>query len=290
MGRPPAPAPDAARLRAEVERLEGEAARLAAELDASERRAERELAFARSIQLALVPSGPLQFPGWEVTTSYRPARSIGGDFLDVFELTRRRNRLDIVVADVSGKGLTAALVMAFCRAVTRTACYNGHGPADALERTNSVLVTDARTGRFVSAWIGELNLATGSLRHATAGHEPPLIARAGSRRVAELPGGGGRVVGAFRSVEAVDRRVRLREGDVVVAYTDGVTDALDRHGHRFGLERLRRAIRDAEADRAAAAVLASIAGALERWTTGVPPTDDIAIVVVRRTGSSLSRS
>src|SRR5207244_4936122 len=116
--------------------------------------------------------------GWQIATGYRAARVVGGDFFDHYLLPGRPESLGFVVSDVTGKGITAALMMAFTRAVLRAAAYNGSGPADALERTNGVLVRDARTGLFVTAFVGELDIANGLLRYASAAHEPGLVVRA----------------------------------------------------------------------------------------------------------------
>src|SRR4029077_8516322 len=170
-----------------------EIADLRATLEGERRRLERELDFARRIQLNLMPAAPPQPPGWEIATAYRAARVVGGDFYDAFDLPGRDGTgplVGLVIADVTGKGLTAALMMAFTRAVHRAAAYNGTGPSDALERTNRVLVRDARTGLFVTAIGATLDPAYGRFRYASAGHEPPLLLRAGASGVEELPAGG----------------------------------------------------------------------------------------------------
>ena len=165
------------RLTAEVERLTAQVGDLRETRDGLVQRLEHELAVARRIQLNLMPRTLPQPEGWSVATAYRPAREVGGDFYDAYELPGRPGRIGFVVADVTGKGVTAALMMAFTRAVLRSAAYNGDGPADALMRTNRVLVNDARTGLFVTAFIGELDAASGTVRYASAGHEPPLVVR-----------------------------------------------------------------------------------------------------------------
>src|SRR6185369_4428873 len=132
----------------------------------------------------------------------------------------RPGTLGLVIADVSGKGITAALMMAFARAVLRAAAYNGSGPADALLRTNRVLARDARTGLFLTALVAQLEGTSGTLRYAAAGHEPALLLRSGSTRVSELPSNG-MLLGLFDPIPVEEATATLRPGDLMLAYTDG---------------------------------------------------------------------
>ncbi len=171
-------------LRGVVAARTAEVASLRAQAEAEAARLEQELVFARRIQLNLMPPVGPQPAGWRIATAYRAARMVGGDFYDTYELPARAGSMGLVVADVTGKGITAALMMAFTRAVLRAAAYNGSGPADAIKRTNRVLTHDARTGLFVTAFVGELDAASG---------EPPV--RGGRPRGAaagpsRLPGNG----------------------------------------------------------------------------------------------------
>jgi sigma-B regulation protein RsbU (phosphoserine phosphatase) len=239
-----------------------------------------ELAVARRIQHGMIPTLPPELLGWRIATTYRPARSIGGDFYDAYPLPARPGTLGLVVADVTGKGMTAALMMAFSRAVMRSAAYNAASPADALERTNRVLVEDACTGLFLTAWLARLDGTTGEVRFAGAGHEPPLLVRPEPREVVELPSGGV-LVGAFRELRATDRSVVLEAGEAIVAYTDGVTDAIDRRGRRFGDDRFREVLR-AHAGEPPAGLLAAVTAAVDAWSDGVPAADDLTLVAAGR--------
>jgi serine phosphatase RsbU (regulator of sigma subunit) len=230
-----------------------------------------------------MPATVPQPDGWRIATAYRAARIVGGDFYDAYELPARPGRIGFVVADVTGKGVTAALMMAFARAVMRSAAYNGSGPADALERTNHVLAGDARTGLFVTAFVGELDPATSMLRHAAAGHEPPLLCRAATGRAADIDVPGTPLLGAFTALGATELEVRLAPGDVLLAYTDGVTDAQDPDGTRFGDGRLRATV-EAAAGGGAAALLASVLAAVDTFARGSPPADDITLLALERVG------
>jgi phosphoserine phosphatase RsbU/P len=261
-------------------------AELRATLAQERRRLERELDFARRIQLNLMPATPPQPDGWEIATRYRAARLVGGDFYDAFELpgTGRTggsgNLVGLVIADVTGKGLTAALMMAFTRAVHRAAAYNGTGPADALERTNRVLVRDARTGLFVSAIGALLEPGRGRLTYASAGHEPPLLMRASTPGVEELPAGG-RLLGLMEPATGADQTADLSPGDLVLLYTDGVTDAVNPAGERFGAERLRVAVEDARGE-SAHDVVAAVLASVDAFAGTAEPADDLTLVGIRR--------
>jgi sigma-B regulation protein RsbU (phosphoserine phosphatase) len=264
-----------------VDPRDAEIASLRATLAAERARADRELDFARRIQLNLMPPVP-QPPGWEIATWYRAARVVGGDFYDVYELPQRPGRFGLVVADVTGKGLTAALMMAFSRAVLRAAAYNGTGPADALERTNRVLVRDARTGLLVTVFLAVLDTARGRLRYASGGHEPALIARpraSGTFGVRELPSDG-TILGLVDEAPAQDRSVVLVPGDVLVAYTDGITDALGQGGRRFGTERLAAVVSEA-ASGSASEVVEAVVAAVDAFAEGLDQADDLTLLAVR---------
>ena len=257
-----------------------EIAELRATLALERQRLERELDFARRIQLNLMPAVPPQPAGWEIATAYRAARLVGGDFYDAFALPGPGGRIGLIIADVTGKGLTAALMMAFTRAVHRAAAYNGSSPADWLERTNRVLVRDARTGLFVTAIAAEVDPSRGVLTYASAGHEPALMARRGGRSVDELPAGG-MLLGLLEPAPSPDQEVPFEPGDLAVLYTDGVTDAVDADGSRFGAGRLAEAVARADGLTAAAAV-AGILGSVDRFVGTAEPADDLTLVAVRR--------
>jgi sigma-B regulation protein RsbU (phosphoserine phosphatase) len=272
--------PNASEAAGELEALRAEFEALRASLEVERRRSERELDFARRIQLNLMPVALPQPAGWELATAYRAARVVGGDFYDVFELPATGGSLGLVIADVTGKGLTGALMMAFTRAVFRAAAYNGSGPADALERTNRVLVRDARTGLFVTAIAATLEPATDVFTYASAGHDPPLLARADTSDVEELPSGG-LMLGLAEPAPTADRAVDLRPGDLMVLYTDGISDAVNPAGERFGDGRLRAAVAAARG-RPAREAVAEMLRAVDEFAGSAEPADDLTLVAVRR--------
>ena len=151
----------------------------AGESEASLHRIEAELALGRQIQRSFVPLIPPDLPGYEVASQYEAAREVGGDFFDVFRIRGRPGRLAVCIADVTGKGIAAALLMAFARPLLHAAIDHARTPADALERTNRILVEERRSSLFITALCATIDMRAGALRLASAGHEPPLLVRSG---------------------------------------------------------------------------------------------------------------
>ena len=239
-----------------------------------------ELAKGRLQQRRIVSLDAPDVPGYDLASHYAPARDIGGDFFELFRLTHRRRPLAIVIADVTGKGLDAALLMAFARPVMHTALEASRGPAEAIERTNRVLVEERRGTLFITLLSAELHPATGKLRIASAGHEPPLLipARGGEVRTV---GQAGVLMGAFATIGPPETEIVLAPGDVLLFYTDGVTDTLSPDGARFGDARLFEAL---EAARGGSApdVLATVRGRLDAFRATADPADDVTLVAVGR--------
>ncbi len=268
-------------LTAEVDRLSAEVDRLQASTDKLRDKLDHELAIARGIQVSLMPRNLPQPAGWRIASVYRAAREVGGDFFDAYDLPARPGQVGFIVADVTGKGVTAALVMAFTRAVLRSAAYNGTGPADALARTNRVLVRDAQTGLFITAFAGELDTTSGQLRYASAGHEPPLLVRRRDGLVRELDLPPSVLLGAFDDFEVPETTIDLESGDLLVAFTDGVTDAIDAARTRFGDDRFQAALGAVAAGGPDAAV-AGVLAAIDAFSAGEPAADDITMLAIGR--------
>jgi sigma-B regulation protein RsbU (phosphoserine phosphatase) len=269
-------------LEATLAEREAELAALRDAVAAESKRVSSEMDVARRIQVSLMPRLPPTIGSWAVASYYKAARIIGGDFYDVYELPDPPASVGIAIADITGKGITAALLMAFARAVMRSAAYNATGPLDTLERTNRVFKGDVRTGLFLTAFVAQLQPG-GVVRHASAGHEPALVWRAGTRRLSWTGSAGG-MLGLFGTTGAVEHTLRLAPGDVLLAYTDGATDARDGDGRRFGERRLRRAFAASAAGGPAAAV-DGVRAALEAFCAEAPePADDLTLLAVARAG------
>lgn len=186
----------------------------------------------------------------------------------------------MVIADVSGKGIAAALLMAFLRPIIRSALDHTGDPVEALERTNHILVDERRTGMFVTVICGVLDLDSGVFTFANAGHETPLLAPANGVEPRWVEGCGP-LVGVFGRLNLNVERVEIRPGDRLVLFTDGLTDAASPHGDRFGLERLRETIMGScvgGADQTARDVI----DAVRAFQGDANPADDLALLVLRR--------
>ena len=223
--------------------------------------------------------GPV-VPGYDLASHYEAAREIGGDFFELFQVQRRRRPVGIVIADVTGKGIGAGMLMAFARPVIHAALDASPGPAEALEQIVWSSSTRSAVACSSPAIAGVLDVTAGRLRFANAGHEPPLLVP-GDGGLIDAVEGGGVLLGAFRSLGAPEVNVRLRPGDSLEVCTDGVTDTIDHQGERFGDPRLLTTI---EAARRGSAhdIVAAVRPAVADFRGNVPPADDITIVVIGR--------
>lgn len=187
-----------------------------------------------------------------------------------------------MIADVSGKGIGAAVMMAFVRAVMRSALDRSGDPVEALELTNRILVDERRTGLFVTILCGVLDLDTGVFTFANAGHEMPLLARPDGSDPQWVQGGGP-LVGLFGRLDVTAERIEIRPGERLILYTDGITDAQAPDGARFGDARLFRTIAEScLADGAAADTVRAVIGSVLAFQASASPADDLALLVFRR--------
>jgi sigma-B regulation protein RsbU (phosphoserine phosphatase) len=192
----------------------------------------------------------------------------------------RPRQLGVVIADVSGKGISAALLMAFVRPVLRSALDRSGDPVAALERTNHILVAERQTGLFVTVLAGILDLDTGVFTFANAGHEEPLLAAPGGAEPRWITGCGP-LVGLFDRLDLSAQSVEIRPADRLVLYTDGITDAASPDGERFGGERFREAVRET-CEESAEATSRAVINAVLTFQGDADPADDLALLVLRR--------
>jgi len=239
------------------------------------RRMDRELRVARTIQEQLLPERPPEIEGFDIATASIPCTEVGGDFYDF--ITLRGNRTAMVIADVAGKGVPGALLMASARAGLRAHLESAEQPREVVRRLNLNLCRDARTGQFVSLFLGVLDTEKEILSYTNAGHNPPLVMRGGE--IVELDEGG-LVLGADEGEVYEEGAVSLRKADVVVFYTDGVTEALNQREDIFGTDRLLEVIRKS-ALKSAEEIIAGIRKAIREFVGPVPQSDDITLIVVR---------
>jgi len=243
---------------------------------------ERELDIGRKMQLALLPENPPDIPGWTFASYYEAARQVGGDFFDFIQPDDDPGRLRLVIADVTGKGVPAALFMAVARTMIRAETELGRSPAEVLGRVNRMILCDERSPLFLSALYAELDLASGRLRYASAGHDAPLCLRRATGRVEELAAAG-YLLGAFSDATFEEGETVLGEGDALVLYTDGISEARDAQRRFFGQERLETTI-FATGVCEARSMVEGIVGAVREFAGDVDQEDDLTLLVVKRGG------
>lgn len=245
-----------------------------------QQRLEEELAVGKRIQLGLLPAACPTVPGWEFAAHYQAARQIGGDFYDFFSLPGAPPRLGLVMADVTGKGVPAALMMAFSRAILRTEGGRGHGPASVLAQANQLILEDNRSRLFVSAFYAALDTQSGRLLYASGGHDYPLWLRVQTGECHMLQARGV-VLGAFETSVFEEGAVDLAPGDALVLYTDGVTEAMNAEGKLFDEPRLRSVV-TAHPSASAEELLQAIVKAVKEFVGDTPASDDLTLVVIKR--------
>ena len=197
-------------------------------------RMERDLALARSIQVGLLPERPPELDGFDIAVSHRPSLEAGGDYYDFIPLAP--DTILTVVADVEGKGVGSAMVMANLQATLHALLAHLHSLERLVESLNDMILADTRGQKFMTMFIGLLDQPHRTLHYVNAGHVPPAVVRADGS--VEYLREGGMVVGLFPSVHYERGHVRLNRGDIVVACTDGITEAMDKESEEFGQPRL----------------------------------------------------
>jgi len=258
-----------AALAVEGERLSREAA--------EQERLTRELEVAREIQASFLPEDYPDLPGWEVAAYWGAARSVGGDFYDFLQLPN--GHIGLIIADVADKGIPAALFMALSRTLVRVSALTGRGPAKALERANELILSDVRSDLFVTIFYAVIDPSSGEMLYTSAGHNPPLLLRATGE--AETLHCRGIALGILEDISLTQKETTLNIGDLLVLYTDGITEAINPQEEEFGLERLEEIIRNAR-DESASNILSHIDAAVKTFAAGEAQFDDITCILVRR--------
>lgn len=246
------------------------------------RKIDDELRTAREVQNVLLPSGEPHMPGFRVYGSNTPARMISGDYFDFIELPE--NRLGIVIADVTGKGVPAGLLMAMCRSVLRLTARSTASPSEALAMVNRHLFPDVREDMFVSLIYIVLENDSGKLRMARAGHDAPFMFRANTGSIETIkPPGLAIGIDAGDVFERVteDMEIEMQTGDCLLLHTDGVCEAVDEYDREFGLEKLESEFLSSAA-MGAEAVVESIRNEVARFAGDQPQMDDITMVAIEK--------
>ncbi|MCZ2099457.1 MAG: SpoIIE family protein phosphatase [Anaerolineae bacterium] len=245
---------------------------------------QRELDTAHAIQASFLPDELPQHPAWDIAALWQPVRSVAGDFYDFYPLND--GRLGVVMADVSGKGIPAALFMALCVTMLRFGMNLGLPPREAVRLTNERLIADQRSRMFATAFVSYVDLDGGRLEFANAGHNPALVYRAATGAVETLTAQGV-ALGVFEAAPYQPQIGHLSAGDVLVLYTDGITEAINADEDEFGEDRL-RALIAAHAGGSARALADRVIEAVAAFVGDADAYDDATLVVLRRQAAESS--
>jgi sigma-B regulation protein RsbU (phosphoserine phosphatase) len=240
-------------------------------------RMEREMHVAREVQASFLPRETPQVPGWEFVARWQPAREVSGDYYDFIPLDGEQ--LGLVIADVSDKGMPAALFMALTRSIVRASVGRAPSPTDGIAHANQLICADSTGGMFVTLFYTLLNPATGEFTYVNAGHNPPLLYRADQDQLTQLARTG-MALGVVEDTPFEQHTLRLNPGDFIVLYTDGVTDATDAHLQDFGMERLRCVILE-HRHAPAVDVMAALEQAIGDFAASTALFDDMAMVLMK---------
>jgi len=247
-------------------------------VDSLERlRLEEEVNMARQIQLDLLPSRPPICPVSVISASSTPSRTVGGDFYDFIPL-ENEHRLGIVIADASGKGMPAALMVAQIQAILRSEVNNGNPIKQVLENMNQQVATSTSSEKYVTLFYAELDQTNCILYYANAGHNYPLLVRANGDL--ELLETGGPVIGAFPNIKYASDSVQLNPDDVLFFFTDGLSEAMDDDDVEYGEGRIRRFLVDHRSEEPQA-IIDEILADVRRHDPTTPPQDDTTIVTIK---------
>ena len=244
---------------------------------------DHDLEIARDIQRILLPSEAPAIDGFQISGINVPARLVSGDYFDYIRVDDER--LGVAIADVSGKGVPASLIMAICRSVLRAEAARNPSPADVLRRVNRQLYPDIKEDMFISMAYLILDHHRDSITLARAGHDAPLLYKQQSQTVTPVKSPG-MVVGidsgnVFDRL-TVDFAISLERDDCLVLYTDGVTETLNAEEDEFGLDRVIQAVR-ARANDGAQAIVKKIIQDVRDFTGSLPQNDDITLIAIRKT-------
>ena len=247
-------------------------------------RLEGSLRLARDIQMRMIPRDiPPLIPGapFDIGADIRPARHVGGDFYDFH---RDGSNLYFCIADVSGKGVPAALMMAVTRTLFRSMILTGATPQEIVSAVNRQLCSEADPSMFVTAFCAVLDLRDGQLRFVNAGHNPPFLVKAdgGVHPLAVRPG---LALGYLPSYSYVEQVAGLAPGEMIYLYTDGITEATNPRDEMFTEERLAKLLRT-QADHPAGTVAEATVAAVEEFAAGAPQFDDLTVLCIRYFGGA----
>jgi len=237
-------------------------------------RTERDLALARRVQTSFLPGEPPNIPGFEFCAWYKAAFQVGGDFYDFIPLAD--GRLAIVVGDVAGKGMPAALMMARMMSDVRFLALSESKPGKVMARLNTGVIESGMDDAFVTAVFVILDPAARRLTFANAAHCPPILRESRTARLIEIQDAIGFPIGAVPDTEYDEQTISLNPGDTVTIFTDGVTEAMNAEKALFGIQRVFQAMSGPQ--QGARAVVDKLLDDIQKWAGDTPQSDDLTVV------------
>jgi sigma-B regulation protein RsbU (phosphoserine phosphatase) len=253
-----------------------ENAQLYEEILTREKKLESDTELAREVQRSMLPDEAPVVPGFELASSYLPADNIGGDFYDYLRLPE--GRTGIVIADVSGKGVAAAMIMAASRGAVRSAAQHQTDPAALLHAANRRLYRDIKRNVYITACYGVLDPAQGIFSYSSAGHFPPILVREnGEHSYLEA---GGTILGMFDGVGYEEETLTMASGDLICFYTDGIVEAFNKNDEPFGEERLEKLLKRTR-HHPASEIMRLIISSVQEFASGREQHDDMTVIVLK---------
>ncbi|HMD21901.1 MAG TPA: PP2C family protein-serine/threonine phosphatase [Alloacidobacterium sp.] len=251
--------------------------RMAEEIRRQRDEYERDLALAAQVQHRVLPK-PLALPGIDIAAEMKTARLLGGDYYDFFPVSD--DVVDIVIADVSGKGAAAALLMPSLAVALRLRARELEGPAEVIADLDAVLKQMTNSATFVTMFYARLNRVSRMLQYANAGHNPPVLLRSRSCEALLLDEAGGPILGILAGAQFSDASVALAPGDILTLFTDGVTEQENEQGEEFSVDRLKDVV-CREGAESAAQVVAHVSEAVSAFAGETEQADDLTLVVLK---------
>jgi sigma-B regulation protein RsbU (phosphoserine phosphatase) len=250
---------------------------------AAKERIESELKIAHDIQMGMLPKVFPPYPDmseFDIYATLEPAKEVGGDLYDFFFLDD--DHLCFTIGDVSGKGMPASLFMVVTKIMVKTKATKGLTPEKVLDRVNQDISLDNPSLLFVTLFFGILNIRTGELQYANGGHNPPLIIRAGGD-IKMMESTGGIALGVMEDFLYDSKTLTLNRGDLLVLYSDGVTEAMNQNQDLYGDKRLidtMHSLKNSSVDEIIRGILASV----NEFCQDEPRSDDITLLTIRYNG------
>jgi sigma-B regulation protein RsbU (phosphoserine phosphatase) len=239
----------------------------------------KELEIARGIQQRLLPQMAPKIEGMDLAAHNEPAREVGGDFYDFIPVME--DNLGLVIADVSGKGMPAAMFMGLSRTIIRASATGDPAATNAIKQANELICRDSTSGMFVTLFYGVLNTRWRRLRYVNAGHNPPMVFTKGSDEAIFLRAKG-IALGVAYEIDLEELSIDLASGDILVMYTDGITEAINEQEEAFGLKRLIQVILT-HRDLSSQAIIDQVQREVISFAGSQPQFDDITLMILKLT-------